>query len=109
MRRRRTTLNRSIYLELAAEPAITPSEPGEQMFRAAEQMFRAGEQMFRAGEQMLRAGDQTLLHGAMRSHISASTLSSRSEKRERKCSRTTFTWVPRASARRVCPASVRQA
>ena len=39
----------------------------------------------------------------MRSHNSASALSSRSEKRERKCSRTTARWVPRATSRRSRP------
>ena len=52
---------------------------------------------------------QPFPHGAMRSHISASAPSSPSEKREKKCSRTTARCVPRASANRSRPRSVRQA
>ena len=52
---------------------------------------------------------QQALQGAIRSHMSASRLSSLSEKREKKCSLTTARWVPRAASRRSRPASVRHA
>ena len=52
---------------------------------------------------------QQPLQGAMRSHMSASTLSSSSEKREKKCSLTTASCVTRASSRRSRPRSVRHA
>ena len=55
------------------------------------------------------AGSSRPLQGAMRSHMSASTLSSPSEKREKKCSLTTARCVTRASSSRSRPVSVRHA
>jgi hypothetical protein len=56
-----------------------------------------------------RPAQQPLPQGAMRSHKSASALSSPSEKREKKCSLTTVRCVPRACVNRSRPNSVRQA